>query len=270
MHYDFQDSIMNPKFLLDFFFNRFVVHNIFFLDFFCARIFFWYLPNPPLKYLMVCPLVENLYNHTHIFSQIIAISPPPPPPPTPSQQLSIGHWGTKDGSFGLRQWVHSICDSMCVQIWYMNVSHHFKKLTIEAILYFDNFLYLREIRHDLIINRNKQWQPKRNGACWLIFSKCGSTVQRHCGISGALCCLLHRANIGTNFYHISHDYHFKTDEFGRARVPATFWRGSRLSKTATDSKEPSPCFRWCFGEWSTSFKFMYSYFSLWDRVRCVY
>ena len=30
-----------------FFFNRFVVHDIFFLHFFCARIFFWYLPNPP-------------------------------------------------------------------------------------------------------------------------------------------------------------------------------------------------------------------------------
>jgi hypothetical protein len=30
-----------------FFCNRFVVHDIFFLDFFCARIFFWYLPNPP-------------------------------------------------------------------------------------------------------------------------------------------------------------------------------------------------------------------------------
>jgi hypothetical protein len=49
--------------LLDFlFFSSFVVHDIFFLDCFCARIFFWLLPNPPLKYLMVRPLLPLCYD----------------------------------------------------------------------------------------------------------------------------------------------------------------------------------------------------------------
>ena len=39
------------------------MHDIFFLDCFCARIFFWLLPNPPLKYLMVRPLGENILNN---------------------------------------------------------------------------------------------------------------------------------------------------------------------------------------------------------------
>jgi hypothetical protein len=47
---------MTPSPCSIFFFSRFVVHDIFFLDCFCARIFFWLLPNPPLKYLMVRPL----------------------------------------------------------------------------------------------------------------------------------------------------------------------------------------------------------------------
>jgi hypothetical protein len=54
-HYDFKN---HPKFL-GFFFNRFVVHDIFFLDFCCARIFFWYLPPSPLKYLIVRPLPDT-------------------------------------------------------------------------------------------------------------------------------------------------------------------------------------------------------------------
>ena len=37
------------------------MHDIFFLDCFCARIFFWLLPNPPpLKYLMVRPLDDTI------------------------------------------------------------------------------------------------------------------------------------------------------------------------------------------------------------------
>ena len=52
---------MTPSPCSIFFFNRFVVHDIFFLDFFCARIFFWLLPNPPLKYLMVRPLGLRLF-----------------------------------------------------------------------------------------------------------------------------------------------------------------------------------------------------------------
>ena len=43
--------------LLDFFFNFFICARYFFFPFFRARIFFfWYLPNPPLKNLMVRPL----------------------------------------------------------------------------------------------------------------------------------------------------------------------------------------------------------------------
>ena len=50
---------MTPSPCSIFFFSRFVVHDIFFLDCSCARIFFWLLPNPPLKYLMVRPLYEH-------------------------------------------------------------------------------------------------------------------------------------------------------------------------------------------------------------------
>ena len=44
-----------PIFFARFFFNMFVAHDIFFLNFFCERIFFWNLPPLPLKYLMVRP-----------------------------------------------------------------------------------------------------------------------------------------------------------------------------------------------------------------------
>ena len=47
------------------------MHDIFFLDFFCARIFFWFLPNPPLKYLMVRPL--SLFCKNYRFSKTVLI-----------------------------------------------------------------------------------------------------------------------------------------------------------------------------------------------------
>ena len=61
------------------------MHDIFSPYFFSARIFFWYLPNPPLKNLMVRPLafpmrvlwlvVIDLSNVTHATVLTVIVSP---------------------------------------------------------------------------------------------------------------------------------------------------------------------------------------------------
>lgn len=77
----------------------------------------------------------------------------------------------------------------------------------------------------------------------------GSVVQRHNWVISLLRCLLHWADIGTNFYHNNHDYHFKTDEFGSVSNAATFWRGPRIFTSSFDSEELGSCIRRGFGEW---------------------